>query len=120
LDSGSDDDDWDSDSDGGVKSNFGLNVYRKSSMSTIRGNLNYLNKTTGEHVKSVQITSFQIMGNTATFSGTCTNNGMACMFTVSVQDNGNPGKGKDTFQISGIGVISNSGTLSGGNIKVRQ
>jgi hypothetical protein len=117
-DYGGDDDDWDSDSDGGVFSNFGFNVYRKNPTATVRGQLNYQNKTTGEHVKSVQITDLQIVGNTATFSGTCTNNGLpGCTFQITVQDNGNPGRGKDTFQISGVGITPNSGTLSGGNIK---
>jgi hypothetical protein len=118
MDSSGDDDDWDSDSDGGVYSNFGFNVYRKNVSAPVRGHLNYKNKSTGENVKSVQITDLQIAGNTATFSGTCTNNGMPCTFQVTVQDNGNPGKGHDTFQISGAGVTPNGGTLSGGNIKI--
>jgi hypothetical protein len=124
LDFGGDDDDWDSDSDGGVFSNFGFNVYRKSATSPVRGNLNYLNKTTGEHVKSVTFDpTFTISGNSATFSGTCTNNGLPCTFQVTVQDNGNPGRGKDNFQIScmgGMGATYNSGTLSGGNIKIHR
>jgi hypothetical protein len=119
-DQGEDDDDWDSDSDGGVFCNFGFNFYRKNALQPVRGQLNYQNKTTGEHVKSVQITNMQIVGNTATISGTCTNNGLPCTFQLTVQDNGNPGKGKDTFQISGAGVVPNGGTLSGGNIKIRQ
>jgi len=118
LDSGSDDDDWDSDSDGGVTSNFGFNVYRKTVTSPVRGKLNYHNKSTGEHVKSVTVDTFTISGNTATFSGTCTNNGLPCTYQVTVQDNGNPGKGRDTFNISGVGVTPNGGTLSGGNIKI--
>jgi hypothetical protein len=118
LASGTDDDDWDSDSDGGVTSNFGFNVYRKTVTSPVRGKLNYNNKTTGEHVKSVTVDTFSISGNTATFSGNCTNNGMPCTYQVTVQDNGNPGKGRDTFNISGMGVTPNGGTLSGGNIKI--
>ena len=118
LDFGGDEDDWDSDSDGGVFTNFGFNVYRKYATAPVRGNLNYHNKTTGEHVKSVTVDTFTISGNTATFTGTCTNNNLPCTFQVTIQDNGNPGKGKDTFQISGMGVTPNSGTLSGGNIKI--
>ena len=118
LDSG--DDDWDSDSDGGVTANFGFNVYRKDALSPVRGHLNYLNKATGEHVKSVTVDTLTITGNTATFSCTCTNNGVPCTFTVTVQDNGNPGKGNDTFQIDGMVIVHNQGTLSGGNIKIHQ
>ena len=120
LESGEDDDDWDSDADGGVSANFGFNVYRKNITSPIRGKFNYLNKSTGEHVKSVTIDTLSISGNTAMFSGSCTNNGVPCTFQVTVQDNGNPGKGRDTFYISGMVIAPNGGTLSGGNIKIRQ
>jgi hypothetical protein len=120
LDFGGDADDWDSDSDGGVFCNFGFNVYRKTVTSPVRGQLNYQNKTTGEHIKSVQVTDLQIVGNTATIKGMCTNNGMPCSFTLTVQDNGNPGKDKDTFRIDGVGLVPTGGTLSGGNIKIHQ
>ncbi len=106
-------------SDGG-KANFGFNVFRKTSTGTLRGQLNYLNKVTGEHVKSVEIMTFEVTGNTATFSGTCTNNGLPCTFEVSVEDNGNPGRGRDKFQISGVGIVSNGDTLNGGNIKIHK
>jgi hypothetical protein len=106
-------------SDGG-KSNFGFNVYRKTSTGTLRGNLTYLNKVTGEKVKSIIVRTFTVTGNTARFTGDCTNNGLPCTFDVTVQDNGNPGKGRDHFSISGLGIVSNSGTLNGGNILVHK
>lgn len=103
--------------DGG-KANFGLNVFRKTVGGAVRGNLNYVNKITGDKVKSVQILTFSISGNTATFSGSCTNNGQPCTFTCTVQDNGNPGRGRDTFSLDGAGFTPNSDTLNGGNIKI--
>jgi hypothetical protein len=111
-------------SDGG-KSNFGFVVYKKWATGPVQGQFNYLNKVTGEHIKSVMINTFEIIGNTAKFSGTCKNKGqlgveVLCTFDVTVQDNGNPGKDKDTFQISGFGVTPNAGTLNGGNIKIHK
>jgi hypothetical protein len=106
-------------SDGG-KANFGFNVYKKRNTGMVRGSFNYLNKVTGEHIKSVTITSFSVSGNTATFGGTCSNNGLPCNFTVTVNDNGHPGKGRDTFNISGLNVVPNGATLNGGNILVRK
>jgi hypothetical protein len=106
-------------SDGG-KANFGFNVYRKSSTGILRGNLNYVNKVTGEHVKSIQFLTFTVTGNTARFTGNCTNKGLPCTFDVTVQDNGNPGKGRDRFSISGWGIVANGGTLNGGNILIHK
>ena len=106
-------------SDGG-QSNFGFNVYRKSSTGMLRGNFNYLNKVTGEHVKSVQILTFTVTGNTARFTGNGTNNGVPCTFDVTVQDFGSPGKGRDKFNISGLGIVTNGGTLNGGNILIHK
>jgi hypothetical protein len=106
------------------RANFGFNVYRKVQDGPVRGHLNYLNKETGEHVKSVQVLTLEVVGNTAEFSGSCVvrqnNLETPCSFIVRVQDNGNPGKGNDVFEIEGIGVIPNGGVLTGGNIKIRQ
>jgi hypothetical protein len=110
----------------GGKANFGFNVFSRpnsqTNTQTIRGHLNYLNKLTGEHVKSVAITSLVVnpLTRTATFRGTCTNNGLPCTFECTVQDNGNPGRGRDQFSISGMGIIPNSDTLNGGNIVIHK
>lgn len=50
-------------------------------------------------LQSVSSTSLVIPGNTATFGGTCTNNGIPCVFTVNVTDSGPLGTG-DVFSIS--------------------
>lgn len=63
--------------------------------------------------------SFVIVGNTATFGGTCTNNGAPCTFTVDVVDNGEPGF-SDTFTISVSGGPTEGGTLRSGNIQIHQ
>ena len=106
------------------RANFGFNVYRKVTDGPVRGHLNYLNKETGEHVKSITVATLLIAGNTAEFSGTCVvkRGGIEtpCSFTVKVQDNGNPGKGNDVFEIEGIGLTPNGGVLTGGNIKIHQ
>jgi hypothetical protein len=73
------------------------------------------------NVHGVSITSFCEAGNSATFMGTCTANGATpCNFTVTVQDNGEPGNGVDTFTITVTGVVSDSqaGTITKGNIQV--
>src|SRR2546427_8954946 len=79
-------------------------------------------------VHSTGMLTLLIVGNTATFSGTCTkrvgngNPGM-CTFTVLVEDNGNPGANRDKFTIAVSGEPPEGWIPSGqpiirGNIKI--
>ena len=91
------------------KANFGLNVYRSGvtrfEVISTTTTLSLVNRS-----RASTITTFQVTGNTATISGTCTRkfNGLElpCTFNATVVDNGYPGKGRDTFEISGTGLIS--------------
>jgi hypothetical protein len=76
-----------------------------------------VNHANGAKVHSVMFTTFTISGNTATFSGTCTNNNVPCAFSVTVQDNGEPGK-NDKFTISINGGPPEGGTFRSGNIQI--
>jgi len=82
------------------------------------GQLEYQNHARSLNVHSVSITAFGISGNSATFSGSCTKNDAACTFTVTVQDNGEPGKGLDNFTISVSGEPVEGGTITKGNVQV--
>jgi len=101
---------------GGI-GNFGFIVEAKSTTGPIGGNLQYHNHASGAKVHSVMFTSLVIAANTATFSGTCTNNGAPCTFTVNVTDNGEPGT-NDTFTISVSGGPPEGGKLRSGNIQI--
>ena len=74
-------------------------------------------RSSGAKVHSVMFTTFTISGNTATFSGTCTNNSAPCTFTVTVQDNDQP-PGPDSFVISIDGGAPEGGTLRDGDIEI--
>jgi hypothetical protein len=101
---------------GGI-GNFGFIVQAKSTSGPISGDLQYVNHATGAKVHSVMFTTFVISGNTATFGGTCTNNGAPCTFNVTVQDNDQP-PGPDSFVISVNGGPPEGGTLRSGNIEI--
>jgi hypothetical protein len=103
---------------GGV-ANFGFIVQAQSTTGQISGDLQYVNHASGAIVHSVAFNSFAIVGNTATFSGTCTNSGTACTFIVNVTDNGEPGT-NDSFTISVSGGAPEGGTLRSGNIQIHQ
>jgi hypothetical protein len=103
---------------GGI-GNFGFIVQVQSTSGPISGDLQYVNHATGAKVHSVMFTTFTVSGNTATFSGTCTNNGAPCTFSVMVQDNGEPGT-NDSFTISINGGPPEGGTLRSGNIQIHK
>jgi len=103
---------------GGI-ANFGFIAQAQSTTGTISGDLQYVNHASGASVHSVAFNSFAIVGNTATFGGTCTKNGAPCTFTVNVTDNGEPGT-NDSFVISVSGGTPEGGTLRSGSIQIRQ
>ncbi len=103
----------------GSKANFGFVAGFKPGKTIVSGQLNYIDHSTGMHVKSESVTGYGGSGVTRTFSGTASVNGAGSFaFSVTVSDNGEPGKGIDTFSISLSNGYSASGTLAGGNIQL--
>jgi len=94
-------------------------VQQQTNDGSVDGHLQYENHASGAKIHSVTFTRFTIGGNTATFSGTCTNNGAPCTFNITVQGNDQP-QGSDSFIISINGGPPEGGTLKGGNINIRQ
>ena len=97
--------------------NFGFNAD-----PTPSGHLNYWDNAQNIHLVSDAITSFSQTGpNEVTFTGTGHVGTGPSTFTVTVQDNGEPGT-NDTFSIviMGAGASSRSGTLSQGNIQIHR
>jgi hypothetical protein len=101
----------------GGKANFGFIAQREVAGGPVDGHLTYNNTVTGAKVRSVVFTLLTITGNTAVFGGSCTNNGASCTFTVTVEDNGEPGA-SDTFTISVSSGSPEGGTLRSGNIQI--
>jgi Beta-propeller repeat len=94
---------------------FGFMI-EQSTTGVLSGRLQYINHASGARVVSDSYTSLMIVGNTATFNGTC---GVSCSFTVNVIDNGEPGT-TDTFSISVSNGPTEGGPLRSGNILIRQ
>jgi beta-propeller repeat-containing protein len=100
---------------------FGFNVQRDAADAPIQGDLQYVNHASGAKVHSVMFTSFVINGDTASFGGSCTQNGAPCTFTVSVTDKGEPGT-NDSFSIT-VDAGPTEGAaekLRGGNIQIHR
>ena len=102
---------------------FGFNSGSRGGV--LHGQLQYIDHAAGLNVHSLSIDSFGVIAGTpcVTFSGSArVNNAAGYSFTVNrACDNGEPGIGHDTFDISvsGPGVsYSRSGTLTGGNLQL--
>jgi len=102
---------------------FGFNAGSRGGV--LHGQLQYIDHAASLKVHSLSIDSFGLTGETpcVTFSGSArVNNADGYSFTVNrACDNGEPGVGHDTFDISvsGPGVsYSRSGTLTGGNLQL--
>jgi hypothetical protein len=104
------------DNEGGTET-FSFIVRRPSTTQRISGGLQYVNRTTGAKVQSVSFLSLGIAGNTAMFAGTCTKNGVPCLFTVNVAASLGPGS-PASFTISISGSPTKGGTLRGGSILI--
>lgn len=101
------------------KANFGFVAGFKPNHDTVSGHFNYIDHAARIHVKSTSITAYEDAGNTRTFSGEATVNGASGFtFTVAVTDNGEPGRGADTFSIEMSNGYKASGVLAGGNIQL--
>jgi len=96
---------------------FGFIVQREAADASITGSLQYVRHDTHEAIRSTSFTSFVIAGTAATFSGACTVNGVPCTFSVTAEDDGEPGK-DDTFTITINVGPPEGGTLRSGNIKI--
>ena len=98
--------------------NFGFNVQSTDGV-TIKGQLEYQDKTVDINLHSTSMTSLNVLPDktAAAFSGTGTINGSPVTFQVIVKDNGEPGT-SDLFSITISNGYSSSGTLTKGNIDI--
>jgi len=111
--------------------NFGFNAGMKPNATMPEGHLNYIDHTTGMHVKSTSVTGYTDTSanspNSRHFEGAAEIDGQAGFYMVDVADNGEPGHHQDTFRIrlsngydSGAGKTGAGKTLEGGNIQLHK
>jgi hypothetical protein len=103
---------------GDGRATFGFNSQPEKGCTdgAAKGHFNYVNHVTGLHVNGKVLNSQLIAPNTVRFSGEC---GAGCTFTVTVQDNGEPGT-LDTFGLSVTGTkneVRSPRIISRGNIQ---
>jgi hypothetical protein len=100
------------------RATFGFNSQPEKNCTdgAAKGHFNYVNHVTGQQVNGKVLNSQLIAPNTVLFSGEC---GAGCTFTVTVQDNGEPGT-FDTFSLAVSGTkneVRSTRIISRGNIQ---
>jgi PKD repeat protein len=102
----------------GRKANFSIDVQKDA--TGVSGEVQYQDKDAKMKMQSVTITSVTITGNRAVITGNCTIDKVGGhTFTLDVTDNGANGS-SDLFSIQLSNGYQASGTLTGGNITVKQ
>jgi serine protease AprX len=106
--------------DNGIKeATFGFQVATRG--GEVSGYLNYRDHETNVSIRAVSIDSLSVAANQCSFSGQAEvqRNGTTTIesFTVTCEDNGNPGAGNDIFQIVTVSY-SGGGVLTGGNVQI--
>ena len=86
----------------------------------LKGECTVVDHDTKRMIKCLDVTALVQSGNQATIYGHATSNGVATTYVIHVADNGDPGRGVDTFSIVTGSGYSASGTLTGGNIQVHK
>ncbi len=97
---------------------FGFNV-RQEKNGRVEGELQYVNHASGTTVHIKTFTSLMIVGHTATFAGAGAIDLLPRSFTVTVTDEGEPGR-NDRFSISFSDGPTEAGTLRSGNIQIHE
>ncbi len=84
------------------------------------GHLDYLNHLSSTHLNcTVNVVLIDATKTKAHLSGTCSSNNYTGNFNADVQDNGTPGKNKDTFTITyGTNTDGAMETIRSGNIEI--
>ena len=107
---------------------FGFNVhYDDKGHATMKGQLQFVDHDGNMNFHGNEVSTLVVDENEAVFTGSGWLNGLeGYTYRVEVVDNGNPGRGNDTFSIeiteedSDLVISVASGTLAGGNITVHE
>lgn len=97
--------------------NFGFNA-KSDEEKEVKGNCTVIDRPRDTKVKCLDATTYFQTTTHASFGGNATVNGVATTYRIKVDDNGEPGRGSDTFTISTASGYFATGVLTQGNIQV--
>jgi hypothetical protein len=97
---------------------FGFEV-KQPELGRLQGRCLVNDSTANTQVKCLTVTSYQQVGNTATWEGTAEVNGVREHYRITVQDNGEPNQGIDTFSIKTESYEA-AGNVTNGNVQLHK
>ena len=103
---------------GQIPGNVTFGLTAKSDQKGVKGNCTLIDRATGTVAKCLDATTYAQTGTHAVIRGHALVNGVATTYRISVDDNGEPGAGVDTFSFSTDLGYGASGVLSEGNIQI--
>jgi hypothetical protein len=98
---------------------FGFNVRKDENDTRLDGTCNVLDHATGTHVKCLNVTDYQQIGNTASWEGTAEVNGDPEHYRITFTDNGEPNQGLDTFAFDSESYDV-AGNVQHGNVQLHK
>ena len=98
---------------------FGFEVKKTEDPDRLQGRCLVNDRAKETHVKCLTVTSYQQVGNTATWEGTAEVNGVREHYRITVQDNGEPNQGIDTFSIK-TDTYDAAGNVTHGNVQLHK
>src|SRR6202011_5009452 len=84
----------------------------------LKGGCAVIDKAAGRLIRCLDVTALVVSGNAVTFFGSATDNGVATKYVIHAVDNGEPGKGRDSFSIHTASGYDRAGVLTAGDVLV--
>jgi hypothetical protein len=103
----------------GVSSLIGFSFIAELTQAGLKGHCIVFDLGADVRVSCVDVDSLMIVGTHATVTGTASVNGVATRYTIDVDDLGEPGTGRDAFNIVTESGYIAAGILVNGNVLVR-
>ncbi len=98
---------------------FGFEVKKTDDPDHLQGRCLVNDSAANTRVKCLTVTDYQQFGNTATWEGTAVVNGVEEDYRITVQDNGEPNQGIDTFSIV-TDSYEAAGNVQHGNVQLHK
>ena len=103
---------------GQIPGNVTFGLTAKSDEHGVKGNCTVIDRANNAMVKCLDATTYAQTGTHAVFRGNAVVNGAPTTYRIIVDDNGEPGAGRDMFSISTASGYTATGVLTDGNIQV--
>ena len=98
---------------------FGFEVKSSDDRNRLQGRCLVLDKASNTRIKCLNVSDYEEIANTATWEGDAEVNGVIERYRITVQDNGEPNQGLDTFAIDTVSYHA-AGPVVRGNVQLHK